>query len=124
MNNVFVCRPAEGEEHLLDSQWMYLLNALGVAEVTIGAINASTPVVVIQPRTGREVSGDVSLKNFVHPDGPVVYLFGGSHSVMRKHSLTGLNIFAKVYIPVSDDWELFSQQAAAMVLWDRLSRHG
>ena len=117
---IFVSREQEGEEHLLDSQWKYLLRAFDVEEMSREEIG-DLPVVVIQPRYARYVPGTVCLSEFSHPDDPIVYLFGGSHSVMRETDLAGLNIIDIVYIPVHDDWELFSSQAASIVLWDRIS---
>jgi hypothetical protein len=124
LEKITVCRPPEGDEHFLDSQWGYLLGAFGVAETARAAIDSTTPVVVFQPRAARKVAGETSLHDFVHPASPAIYLFGGSHSVMSQADLAELNVVAKVYIPLNDDWELFSSQACGIALWDRVIKNG
>lgn len=124
LEKITVCRPNEDGNHLLNSHWAYLLGAFRVAETARSDIDSNTPVIVFQPKAARKVAGEVSLYDFVHPTTEAVYLFGASHGAMKPADLDGLNVVAKVYIPVNDDWSLFGSQACGIVLWDRVIRNG
>jgi hypothetical protein len=116
---IYICREQEGEEHLLDSQWKYLLHAFEVEEINRGDIG-DLPVILVQPPSARYVPGIIPINHYTHPKDLVVYLFGGSHSTMREGDLVDLTITDRIYIPLHNNWELFSSQAAAVVLWDRI----
>ncbi len=123
LNKITVCRPNEAD-HLLNSHWAYLLGAFGVAGIPRADIDSNTPVVVFQPQTGRKVAGEVSLRDFDHPTTEVVYLFGASHGGVTQEDLDGLNVIAKVYIPLNNDWSLFGSQAGGIALWDKVIKDG
>lgn len=124
MGDIYVCRPAEGDEHLLNTQWVHVLKAFDVEEISLEDIPPTLPVVVVQPQTARHVKGETSLSLHRSVKGPVVYLFGASHENMTPEDLLGLNVVDKVFIPLNNDWELFGPHAAAIVLWELKWRDG
>lgn len=119
---MWVFRHEEGEDHLLDTQWVELLRSLNASEIGVSDIG-DKPVVVIQPQDGLQVQGEVSLENFAHPSD-CVYYFGHSHRHMTAEEIAGFNVIAKVYIPAPAGTALFANQAAAIVLWDRKVKGG
>ena len=117
-----ICRPEEGDDHYLDTQWTYLIKAFGLEVVLFHQLGRKQ-VVLVQPKTGRYVQGETSLENYNHPH-TCIYLFGSSHRSWTSEELSGLNIVDRLYIPVQGDWDFFSPQAAAIVAWDRRIRYG
>ena len=75
-------------------------------------------VKVIDPKVN--IKGDVSLKDFTHPE-ECIYWFGDSHNIVKPEEIPN-NIAHKVYIPMNG--EVHSYVAGAMVLWDRIIKNG
>ena len=115
---MWIYKNDEGDDQFLDSQWECLLRGLVVDVIRNRDDIGNRPVVVFQPKEGRYVKGETSLDAFTHIED-AVYYFGHSHRHMRVEELSGLNVVAKVYIPIDEGTELFSNQAGAIVLWDR-----
>lgn len=78
--------------------------------------NQAATRVLVQPAHGVHVQGQTNLKDFTHPAGDVVYIFGsdGGHiEIAPAHDHS-------IYIPQDKTTvTLWSHQAAAIVLWDR-----
>lgn len=76
-------------------------------------------LVVVQPRDGDFVQGEIPLQALQHPP-EALYVFGGTMTRLTTDDLR--NVLAqRVFIPVGD---LYPDQAAAMVLWDRIQKRG
>jgi len=120
--SILIYRPDEGDE-VLSEHWSYLTRALQITGVSQLSDIGATPVVVVQPEDARYVRGEISLLDFEHPDH-CCYLFGASNALMREEMISDLNVIARVYIPTAPTWELYSSQAAAIVLWDRVRQRG
>lgn len=100
-------------------QWLYLALSFGLQkEDVVSTIPDSGTRVVIQPADGHYVQGTVSIEDFVHPED-AVYIFGSDDSLMQP-----VDAEHYVYIPTAPTWELFASQAGAIVLFDRLMKHG
>ena len=80
------------------------------------------PLVVLGPPDGKFVQGNVSLKDFQHPDD-AIYLFGGTQDVLTVEDLGGRVPDASVYIPFVKH-ECYSHAAGYMALWDRYVKRG
>jgi len=77
--------------------------------------------VLVQPQHGRFVQGEIDLTEFSHPEGDVLYIFGSDHAQLEQAPSHDIS----VYIPQrSTTVTLWSHQAAAVVLWDRVLQHG
>lgn len=78
------------------------------------------PFVLIQPQNGRHVVGTEPLADFQHPE-KVVYVFGPD----MGHLQPGGVYDHKVYIPqLVSHVTLWSHQAAAIILYDRMLKNG
>jgi len=70
------------------------------------------PLIILTPKDGRYMKGDISLSNFTHPED-AVYVFGSDKKHMEPMDGT------LVYIPTDSNVEMYSWSAGAVVLWDR-----
>lgn len=76
--------------------------------------------VLVQPSNGVNVQGQVSLLDFNHPGGDTLYLFGPDDGHLNEAPSHDVSVF----IPqLASSMTLWSHQAAAVVLWDRVSKH-
>lgn len=76
-------------------------------------------VIVVQPNDGDFVQGDVPLQALQHP-AEAIYVFGGTMTRLTADDLRNV-LSQRVFIPVGD---LYPDQAAAMVFWDRIQKRG
>ena len=126
--------------------WSYVLAAFGVDDVWIrcsddnvdfvaqhsnGSLIASAaelpgdrPLVIMTPDDGRHVQATRTLLDFEHPAGGI-YLFGHDHLYLDpEDDLGGRTDYQAVSIP-SGGGEIFSYQAAGIVLYDVMAKaHG
>jgi len=122
-------------------QWSFLLSNFGDPECweiekrrtekvyqkptkikTAEALPSDRPLVVLAPEAGRYVQGNVSLKDFVHPDD-AIYLFGGSHLNLSTDEMGDRIGDHLVYLPLVKH-ECYAPPAAYMTLWDRYVKRG
>ncbi len=128
----------------LQDQWSWVFSNFGVTEIwerghdpskdgdiyqdvieitTAAELPADRPLVVLAPPAGRYIQGDVSLKDFVHPED-AIYLFGATQANLSdEDDLGGRAPETVVYIP-SVEHEVFGYAAAYMTLWDRYAKRG
>lgn len=129
---------SEEDEHLTD-QWGYLLMSFGLQKQTweIGGkrlrwanhidapsqLPKKAPAVLFSPRTAHyaPLRGIMSLDNFWHPM-EAIYLFGPAHRPLTHADLDGVNCDQKVAIDTPTDTELFPSMAAALAVWDRMTK--
>jgi hypothetical protein len=130
--------PTNGEWR---NQWSYVLSHFGPEEVWVvgepagerplwkgaraiaGCVDLpALPLVVVQPRRGRYLPGRESLVGFSHPED-AIYLFGADNANMSKEDIAREPDHL-VYIPTSDDHEMWSWVAGAVVLYDRMVKRG
>lgn len=81
---------------------------------------AGTPVLV-QPATGRYVSGKVPLADFEHPRD-AVYIFGSDNKNVDPADLPGA--YSSVHVETASHHDMYSFVAAAVVLHDRMVKLG
>tara|TARA_R110000824_G_scaffold93832_1_gene226872 strand:+ start:72 stop:491 length:420 start_codon:yes stop_codon:yes gene_type:complete len=80
-------------------------------------------VVIVQPLSGANVQGTQSLVDYVHPTD-ATYVFWHDDEHMTTDDLAGVTPDALVYIPTSDDTQLYSASAMMVVMYDRLAKGG
>jgi hypothetical protein len=128
---------------LLRNYWLLTIRAFGVqayerniAEdeiITDGIIGIKTindlppdiPLVVVSPKNGEYIKGEIALPDFKHP-AMVIYYFGPDNVHLSKEEL-GERTYQTVYIPIAETGEnLWSSQAGSIVLYDRFlkQKHG
>lgn len=81
------------------------------------------PLVVVQPKTGRSLHGQIPLNKFDHPKD-AIYYFGSDRDNLSPADFEGLQ-YDTVYIPLNDDTpqnELWSHQAGGILIYDALTR--
>lgn len=78
-------------------------------------------IVIVQPMDAREVRGEQNLITFVHPK-EAIYVFGANSKYMSCKEFGDRVPEHKVFIPVGR--ELYSWNAGAIVLYDRISKVG
>ena len=101
-----------------EGAWAEAVNAFGARQWQGEEVDAR---VLVQPLHGKNVQGEVDLKSFDHPKGDVLYIFGPDNG----HLDTAPTCDAKVYIAqVKQSVTLWSHQAAAIVLHDRMTKNG
>ena len=102
-----------------EGAWGEILGAFGLrrAEETPEMVK-----VLIQPQSGRWVQGEVPLPEFKHPEH-AVYIFGPDDGHLSPE-IEG-EYDHKVYIPqLHTNVTLYAHQAAGIVLYDRMVKHG
>ncbi len=77
------------------------------------------PIILLQQQDGRYVQGEESLVDFSHPD-ECTYLLGQSHGQLTLD----YDVAYKLFIPSVPTWSMFTSQATAIVLYDRLVKRG
>lgn len=75
-------------------------------------------MIVVQPEDGDFVQGETFLAELEHPE-EAIYIFGGAQTRLTQHDLEDVDVEAYVYLPKPNQTELFPNQAAAIVLFDR-----
>jgi len=129
---------SEEDEHLTD-QWGYLLMSFGLQKQTweIGGkrlrwanhiesasqLPKNAPTVLFSPRTAHyaPLRGVMSLDNYWHPVN-AIYLFGPSHRHLEHADIDGVPCDQKVAIDTPKETDLFPSMAAALALWDRMTK--
>jgi tRNA(Leu) C34 or U34 (ribose-2'-O)-methylase TrmL len=95
-----------------EGSWAEVVRTFGAE---IGGGDESFTRVLVQPQNGRNLQGEHSLIDFVHPEN-AVYIFGPDDGHLQAAAYD-----TSVYIPQADGRTvLWSHQAAAIVLYDRL----
>lgn len=79
-------------------------------------------LVVLSGQDGKEIQGDISLDDYTHPEN-AIYFFGDDHGDLTQAKIGTRTDYDKVYIPFFGK-SLFSNQAMAVVLYDRLKKNG
>ena len=82
------------------------------------------PLVVLQP-LASSFPGEISLKNFVHPEN-AIYYFGSDRGNTTAEDLEGLE-YDLVYVPQADNVvqnELWTHQIGGIVLYDAMTKAG
>lgn len=109
---------------------IWILNAPEDARLPKGARRLNTaedlpdnPLVVLAPKEGRFVKGEMSLVDFEHPED-AVYLFGQNNQNLSELELGNRVPDHVIYIPTSDHVEMYSWTAYAVTYWDRSMKHG
>lgn len=133
----------------LRAQWMYLLTGFQVEQRweiavdgqgdqasldhkittirTADELPTDLPLVLIQPRAGDFLQGTESLADFIHPTD-AIYLFGSDGQALSEVQLGARVPDSSLYIPLPinaerpHDEELYSVQAAAIALYDRIAK--
>lgn len=90
---------------------------------TAEELPSSSPLVLLAPKNGRYVQGQVSLHDFEHPLN-AIYLFGSDHHHMSSDFLGARAPEHTVYIPTDAHAEMYSHVAAAITLFDRKRKVG
>lgn len=103
-----------GDNGNVDDEWKTHIQCVGR--------DLPGPFVVISPRDGHNVQGEISLTDFEHP-AECYYVFGSDrHNMALDDDAIALETgFFTVYIPGIGK-SLHSPLAAAMVVYDRLSK--
>lgn len=78
-------------------------------------------LVVMASQVGRHLKGEISLMDYVHPEN-AIYYFGDDHSHFTQEQIGITTKYDSVYIPVPHN--LWSGQAVAITLYDRLIKNG
>jgi hypothetical protein len=97
-------------------QWHYVAGSFGVELAS--ELPSDCVTVRVQPEHGRYVQGAQSLCDFEHPED-CVYVFGSDVGFVKDDDCD-----YSVFIPSHTAWTLFASQAGAVVLYDRLLKHG
>jgi hypothetical protein len=84
---------------------------------TTQELPSNIPIVIAAPLDGKNIQGEVSLVDFIHPE-ECIYWFGPDDRDTQSEDIAGLNIHSKVYIP--GDRHLWSGQASTVFLYDRM----
>jgi len=113
---VYVQRPL-APSAWAEGAWAEVLATFGAEDYT-GQEDVQR--ILVQPRNGRHVRGESSLIGFQHPEN-AVYVFGPDMGHLQK----GEEFDHSVYVPqLKTNVTLWSHQAAAIVLYDRMLKHG
>lgn len=125
----------------LQNQWDYVLNNFMVDQIYVvgGNIKSkifknatyindyseikSKNIVLCSPDNAREVQGEISLIEFSHPDD-CCYVFGRDDGYFKSNDFQNIDLHKKVYIPMSNDLDMYSHVAAAVFLFDRKVKNG
>lgn len=78
-------------------------------------------LVVISPQNSPNIPGDISLVDYVHPEN-VIYFLGDDQGHLTQKVIGSRIDYDKVYIPMEDC--IYSDQAIAIVLYDRQIKNG
>lgn len=136
---VAVCLPLPGDGRY-QMQWDYILSSFPPDTLYVVGDEADAPgtnvfsrlnavyvnhlselppttLVVLAQKNGRYVQGNESLVGFRHPDD-VTYYFGHDTRWVDEEALGTPDHL--VYIPTATDDDLWSWQAYAITIWDRL----
>lgn len=109
----------------LRNQWDFVLSNFAVDRVLhlpLKDMVEDCQLVVLAPRAGRFIQGEVSLREYRHPD-KALYLFGSDKEHLHPDVLCDAPS-DRVFIPTATHHEMYSHVAAAVVLWDRMLKHG
>ena len=96
----------------------------GVIQIETAADLPKEPaLVLVSPKTGRYLPGEVDLKDFKHPEN-AIYMFGGDKITLSEEELGGRKPDYIVYIPQATEFDIHSPIAAGIVLYDRHIKRG
>ena len=97
----------------LDTNWRKSAPIASIAELP-----KTVPLVIAAHRNAKYLQGEIALPDFEHPEA-CIYLFGHDHRNLDPSMVEGFD-YQTVYIPVR--YEMYSYQAGAMFLYDRLAK--
>lgn len=101
--------------------WAYTARSFDVrpAQMRIsGRSSSELPLVAVQAQDGHLFQGTIALPDFEHPE-ECAYWFGATDGINTDPAADFY-----VYIPAAPTWEMYSHQAAAIVLYDRYVKRG
>lgn len=81
----------------------------------------NVPLIILAHKNAKYIRGEVSLLDFKHPEN-CIYVFGSDNGNIYPEEFGGRDL-TPVYIPPSNI-EMYSFQAAAIVMYDRMVEHG
>jgi tRNA(Leu) C34 or U34 (ribose-2'-O)-methylase TrmL len=103
--NAWERNTGEGMDYYLWENWHFNSSVLEIPD----------PIIVLSPKDGSKLQGEISLYDFEHPEN-AVYFFGSDTRDLYPCHLEGRE-YKSVYIP--DSGYMHSFTAAAMVIYDR-----
>ena len=121
--------------------WSYVFSNFGISKVyevgrpddidsnyydpvvidSLADLPGNKTLVIAAHQNAKYIQGTVPLPEFEHPASPI-YIFGGDNGNLYPELLGNRN-YKAVYIP-GDKIEMYSFQAAAIFMYDRMVKHG
>ena len=117
VDEIYVVAPSAKREELRVAR-----RAFSKATYVDDASEIPGNLVLVSPLTARLAPGCESLADFVHPLD-ACYVFGPDNTHLDAAVLAGRTA-PRVYIPTHTDDAMHAHVAAAVVLWDRVVKHG
>lgn len=106
-----------------ENQWAHVASHwINVRVITYEDIPEDVPLVLLAPKEGYIVKGDISLPDFNHPED-VCYVFGSDHRHFQLDWIPRDPDWL-VHIPLSGYPEMYSWVSCAVVLYDRTVKRG
>lgn len=112
----------------VDQLWLYgdgqvtgSVLSTGVRLADVSELPADVPIVLLAPPNGTNISGDVALPDFTHPES-AIYWFGSDHRHLEAEVFENRAPDHRVYVPTDTIDQMFSDSAYLVTMWDR--RHG
>jgi len=119
---IFLAHSHERGGHT-ENQWAHLVSHWKEIEVIpYDDIPDDVEIVLLAPKNGHIVSGEISLHDFEHPEN-ACYVIGPDH-VHFQLDLIPRPPDHIVYIPLDGYQEMYSWVSAGIVLYDRSLKNG